>query len=146
MSISLQMRTEKEMYRSNFAYGASKSCGCYSHVNRTLPPGVAGFNALFARYAHQAGKRGFTFELSEDDFKSIISKNCHYCGLEPSRLSTGRTAASKLLYNGVDRMDPTLGYHINNCVACCFTCNRSKNTMPYQAFTAWLKRVSQHWK
>lgn len=36
---------------------------------------------------------------------------------------------------------PKRGYRKKNCVSCCYTCNRAKNTMSLQNFTTWIQRI-----
>jgi hypothetical protein len=48
------------------------------------------------------------------------------------------------IYNGIDRVDNTRGYSIDNCVACCKQCNWAKRELPQQEFIDWIHRVSRH--
>lgn len=92
--------------------------------------GQAGLNKLFGNYKSQAKKSGRVFELMIDEFKSITSSPCHYCGSPPSSLMRcGRygvvTKWGDYVYNGIDRMDNDLGYISINCAPCCWRCNRT---------------------
>lgn len=130
----------------------SKSCGCYSEeVSRSnclanppmppLPRGQAAANTLYSEYRSKALARGLEFSISRDEFKSITSRECSYCGAPPSCRKKKWAASGDYIYNGIDRVDNTLGYIASNVVACCVTCNRAKNTLTLQEFTSWVERV-----
>ena len=42
-------------------------------------------------------------------------------------------------YNGIDRVDNTKGYQVNNCVASCFICNKAKGVMTQSEFLNWIQ-------
>ena len=48
------------------------------------------------------------------------------------------------MHNGIDRVDSTMGYAIDNCVPCCKTCNIAKHTMTTIEFAGWINRAYQH--
>lgn len=64
-----------------------------------------------------AKNRGYTWDITLEDYKIITSKSCFYCnGPLPE---TGC---------GLDRMDNDKGYTIENVVPCCNLCNIIKGT------------------
>jgi hypothetical protein len=75
----------------------------------------------FTKYKAQAKSRNYPFELDEDQFLSFWEKPCHYCG-------------DKIDGIGIDRIDNSLGYTIENCVPCCEDCNRMKMTKTIEQF------------
>ncbi len=87
---------------------------------------------MFRKYKQAARKRNLTFNLSEQEFSSLVSGPCNYCG--------------ELLgqHNGIDRVDNSLGYEIENCVSCCATCNLMKRDMGRQQFLDRCRLVSTH--
>ena len=95
-----------------------------------LPRGQSGLNKLFRNYKNTAKKSGRIFELTIDEFKSITSSSCHYCGSSPSslmrcnRYDTG-PKWGEYMFNGIDRMDNDLGYILTNSAPCCWRCNRT---------------------
>lgn len=97
-------------------------------------------NRVWAKYLKQAESRGHIWALSAEDFDRLTAQDCHYCGLIPS--NTARNRRSVWVYSGIDRMDNTCGYTLNNVVSCCRTCNILKARMPYAEFIAYLNRVS----
>lgn len=46
------------------------------------------------------------------------------------------------IFTGIDRKDSSEGYHIENCVTCCKTCNFAKNNTPYDEFIQYLDRLT----
>lgn len=89
-------------------------------------------NVTFNTYKHTASKKELAFELSESDFDCLVSGPCKYCG----RASTGRHQ------NGIDRLDSSAGYMMENCATCCGECNVAKKTMSAEAFVEKCKVVS----
>lgn len=68
-------------------------------------------------------RRGFAGgDLSMKDFIRICSKNCFYCGIEPSNVKKDRHLVSDQMYikyNGLDKIDPSGFYEIKNVRPCC---------------------------
>lgn len=95
---------------------------------------------MYCFYRSGARQRGIEWNLSEEEFKSIIKQNCHYCNEEPSRHQSVSYREDYELVNGIDRVDSSKEYSIDNCVPCCNTCNLMKNTLPKDIF---LNKVSQ---
>ena len=48
-------------------------------------------------------------------------------------------------YNGVDRVDNSLGYIKENCVACCKICNNAKSTLSISEWQEWIIRVHDNY-
>ncbi len=123
--------------------GYIPSCGCINTLYKE--PGEAARYDLMGRYRHSAKKRNFPFTLSFNEFKNIISQDCHYCGIEPLQSRLVKGCNGQFLYNGIDRVNSEKGYEIDNCVPCCFTCNRAKSKMPYERFIQYTQRfLSKH--
>ena len=124
--------------------GRRRFCNAYKHGHniKRLPDDMGTKNALYRGYRASAKRRGYEFELSFEEFTSLINKNCHFCGSEPtSRYKYGHYRETKEinLYNGIDRYDNTKGYTVENSVTCCSICNRAKSTIPPQDFIEWIK-------
>ena len=76
--------------------------------------------------------------------EDLIYKNCFYCNEEPKdHPSENRYKYGKGLYkrNGIDRLDNTRGYTIDNCVPCCTRCNTIKLDASYDEFIAKIKQI-----
>ena len=99
--------------------------------------------ALFRKYKSGAKTRGYSFDLEYDLFNELITKNCHYCGVLPSRLQKSYYKESlSFTCNGIDRKDNEIGYTISNSVSCCFICNRAKNNLDYDYFMSWINSIN----
>jgi hypothetical protein len=133
--------------------GRPKSCGCKRgfllSVKHTKPNSEAQFNNIFTQYKGGAKIRNLNFLLSFDEFKSIITENCYYCG-EPPHIYNIRGRSSKaaknynivpIYHNGIDRIDSKQGYSIENCVPCCKNCNRVKSDLTYNEFIEYIDRL-----
>lgn len=88
--------------------------------------------------------------MSFEAFSGLSKSPCRYCGLDYSREIEDRLSESKkqkrlsnyvLKCNGIDRIDSSQGYTVENSVACCKYCNTAKNTMTESEFYTWIKRV-----
>jgi hypothetical protein len=121
--------------------GKVVSCGCYGReklVERSIKKDSA-FKDLFRNYKSRATTLKKEFNFTEDSFREITSLPCVYCGELP--LQCVKTKGSQYVYNGIDRVDNTLGYTLDNCVPCCKTCNLAKRSMSVQEFIDWLLRA-----
>lgn len=122
--------------------GKTKSCGSHPQFeDRSLPA----FRNLYRHtYKKRALNKGLEFDLSEAQFRELTQRECHYCGAMPSnamgKINSGKTI-SQYVYNGLDRVDNSKGYTLDNVVTCCSTCNHAKHTMAYEEFTAWIDRL-----
>jgi hypothetical protein len=117
------------------------SCGC---AKNTLPPGESSFHFLLDHYKRNATKRGYSFELTKEQFRKLTRQPCHYCSLLPSQIMVSRTFREPYIYNGVDRKNNSIGYTIDNSVTCCGQCNKAKGTTNYEDFILWIKRLVKH--
>jgi len=77
----------------------------------------------YAQYMRSASKRDINFQLSFDEFKSVVCQPCFYCGT----FTEGESI-------GIDRFDNSKGYILENCRPCCDTCNRMKWTFHPEFF------------
>ena len=119
--------------------GAAAVRGKPAH-NR-LPNDEGAFKGLYTRYRLSAAERGVAFELSIEQFRNLTKDDCHFCGAPPSQLTpkSKKGNAPLYLYNGIDRLESPLGYHISNVVTCCGLCNRMKGDSTVDSF---LERIA----
>lgn len=92
----------------------------------------------YKTYQRNAKTKDRNFDLSEDDFVEISKQPCIYCG-EYSDTYNGEP------FNGVDRVDSSLGYFIDNCVPCCATCNRMKLDLDINDWINKMKQIINHY-
>lgn len=95
------------------------------------------YGKRYKQYAKAAELRGLPFCIDAETFEQLVVLPCKYCGLTPLNENT---------LNGLDRIDNSLGYIIDNIVPCCSTCNWAKRTTNASEFVDWAKKVTEHQK
>jgi hypothetical protein len=75
-------------------------------------------------YKCVALKKGLVWEIDEFQFIHLTQERCYYCGDPPSNKIPDRRGS--YIYNGLDRIDSSEGYTLDNVVPCCAWCNRMK--------------------
>ena len=127
----------------------TRSCGCSNleaiikrgKLRRSKNPWLVEMH----HYKSGANQRQLEFDLSEEQFKSLILDNCYYCGTMPkTNCQSAALKEQKILRNGIDRLNPELGYTQLNCVSCCWTCNESKSNKTYDQFLYEIKIRYEH--
>ena len=124
--------------------GDTQSCGCLQKEvmnKRRLSPGLGAMRALILSYKRIAKMRGLEYTLTEEEFKEITQKDCHYCGAKPNNISKHHTRNGNYIYNGIDRVDNNKGYTRDNVAPCCHNCNQAKSALTLQEFLNWLERA-----
>jgi hypothetical protein len=124
--------------------GDTKSCGCISKdvgVQLRKLDGEAAFNTLYYSYERRAKLKNMEFSLSREYFKELTKQNCHYCSQEPYRVHYPRYQNGSYTYNGIDRVDSSIGYTKENCVPCCYRCNVAKSNVSLDDFITWAFRL-----
>jgi hypothetical protein len=86
------------------------------------------------------------FELSEEQARTILSSNCFYCGTEPSQIKNGKRSFGSFIYNGIDRLENSIGYVPSNVVPCCVVCNMAKSSLAFGSFVLWVMKTAAHLK
>jgi 5-methylcytosine-specific restriction endonuclease McrA len=104
---------------------------------------IAVQNRLYAIYKWGAKKRDYAFDLTKEEFSSIVYSRCHYCNRLPSNIFLFEE--TEYHYNGIDRVNNDLGYVSGNVVACCKRCNQAKNNMGYKEFRELVRDIYSHW-
>lgn len=126
--------------------GNTKSCGCLENgerINR-LEEGEAAFNKLYSRYKRDAKNDNREFLLSKEEFRKIVTSDCYICGAKPAHIYYGKRLNGTFIYNGVDRVNNSIGYNINNCQPCCGSCNFRKSDLDLNELFQWVKRVYEY--
>jgi hypothetical protein len=81
----------------------------------------------FNHYKYDSTVQRREFDLSFEQFETIVKSPCFYCGIIQDKG-----------FNGIDKTDQTQGYVIENCVSCCKLCNFMKGAVDNITF---LQRV-----
>lgn len=139
--------------------GEVKSCGCLNSeailknlekaklLQISREPKIASARKIyFNRYADG--------DLSFEEFLFHSQKDCYYCGAKPTTIFnsfvgkyaeqhplSNRAKDGYFIYNGLDRINSSLGHIKENIVTCCPTCNRAKLAMTTKEFFLWIKTV-----
>jgi len=129
--------------------GKKNSCGCLALESVRIEKYMASFNKLYAAYKRGAKHRGHSFTISKETFKIIVKSNCFYCGEEPKQICQNNGKGNfygNFIYNGIDRIDNTLGYVASNIVPCCFKCNQMKLSKTQEDFLKKIKNIYEYLK
>jgi hypothetical protein len=133
---------------SNIRSKAIRSCGCLR--TRKFKPGEAGLKKIYLAYKKSARRKGRFFKLTLNEFRTISSNKCVYCGSDPLQVSASvRTKKketvehTKYLFNGIDRIDSSRGYEKDNIVPCCRWCNIIKRERSVQELKDHINRIYQ---
>ena len=151
--------SKKVVVSDSLSSGKSNSCGCLKAEFLARKGNQYGLYEdreealLKVQYSHlkrRNKRKGFSDIISLETFSLLSKMPCRYCGLEHSKEIEDRLNESPnkkrlsdhvLKCNGIDRVDSSNGYTVENSVACCKYCNTAKNTMSENDFYNWIKRV-----
>lgn len=98
----------------------------------------ANATTVFNRVKGNAKIRKIPFTITLNDFIQIAYKNCFYCNEPPVQNYNFRDRGRP--YNGLDRIDNSLGYTLENSVSCCPICNYAKHDLSVTEFKNWLTK------
>ena len=128
-----------------------RQCQNSLRVYKTLSLSESQLSIIYSNYKSRSKLKGWIFELSKDEFKSIIFENCHYCNALPNNFRMDRAKNKRICEvsansNGVDRIDSSRGYTKDNCVPCCEDCNKAKRNLSYSQFLELIKDIYENLK
>lgn len=130
----------KVLETNSVKLGKTKSCGCLKKEKRLT--GESRINEIISSYKAAAKKRKINWDLEKNDVKNIIFLNCYYCKAVPNNECRDEgNPVCIIKYNGIDRINSDYGYSKENCVPCCFKCNRAKSDMKQNEFYEWIKSI-----
>lgn len=92
-------------------------------------------NSDYNNYKKSAKTRNLELTITSDEFYREVEKDCYICGKQ--------SIVDKHI-NGLDRVDNTKGYIIENIKSCCRECNFMKNTSSYDEFIDKCKRIYEY--
>lgn len=120
--------------RQNYYAENTKDCKASSEKCRKIRRTRTPIKARFADYKFKAKHKEHIFDLSFEEFKAIVVQPCIYCGKVPN------------VYNGIDRVDNSKGYTLENSVSCCGWCNKMKLTFSQKDFINKCKQITEKQK
>lgn len=136
----------KTINAAHLRAGRVVSCGCQRRIGNKMVGAMAAFRTVYRQYRDGANRRNLVFELTEWEALWLTQSLCTYCGAPPSRYS--RASSDKkvpYVYTGIDRVDNSRGYALDNCTPCCWDCNVAKRTLSESEFADWVNKVHKHW-
>ncbi|MFA7168980.1 MAG: hypothetical protein WC096_08765 [Sphaerochaetaceae bacterium] len=101
-----------------------------AETRRKLSDAERAIHDRYSIYKQNAKRRGIAFDISLEVFSSLVSKPCVYCG------------ANERI--GIDRINSSLGYSVENCEPCCADCNYAKRDMDKETFLNLIARIYAH--
>ena len=104
--------------------GLTRYAGCKSCRGER-----ARLRQVISGYKQQCKIKKRRWDLTEKQALELFSAPCYYCQALPDPR------------NGIDRLDNTAGYTLENVVSCCYTCNKAKMAQTVEEFRAWAKRL-----
>ncbi len=84
-----------------------------------------------ASYKRGANQRNIGWGLTDEQFFKFWQQYCTYCGEEIETI-------------GIDRVDSSKGYTVENTVSCCSTCNKMKLNLTQEEFLGKVKQIVKH--
>lgn len=128
----------------------AKSCGCMQSKRgrrvvgsgrRTAEGTRVEINTLISIYKSNARKRGVSFDLTYTQFETLVDGECYFCG-DIGGNTLRKRGYNDYSYNGIDRVDNSVGYLPSNCISCCSWCNRAKNNGTLANFVDKCKKIA----
>lgn len=144
----------------NIKNGHTKSCGCLR--KELMRENIKTANAAQIKSGRikepriGSALRVFTNrykdgDLTFDDFYILSQKSCFYCGSKPNNIYNNykpgttylesRIKNGTFIYNGLDRIDSSIGHTKLNVVPCCKICNTMKMDMTSEDFFEKIKCI-----
>jgi hypothetical protein len=137
--------TVKDIFESSLRNKKTRSCGCFKierNLNKAFPNDESAKHKLYCFYRFGAKKRNYEFLLTKEEFVNLIEQNCHYCNEIPlQKMKPSRSDNRHYFYNGIDRVDNTKGYTIENSVPCCGSCNIAKRSLTKPQFITLITKI-----
>jgi len=110
---------------------------CISDAKRAKDHTMAGRYKRYKFDAANKRSRKLDFDLSKEQFESIVTKPCYICR---------RTEQGCGFDMGIDRYDNNMGYVYSNCRPCCRTCNEMKLNRTFDDFIDHIRKIGRVWQ
>jgi len=91
----------------------------------------ANIDKYLLNYISSAKDRNLSFDLSKEKFEELVSTPCFYCSIYNEKEVIG-----------IDRINSSKNYTVENCVPCCKTCNYMKGTLSRRAFILQAHKIA----
>lgn len=117
------MTPERQRQYRATEHGRAVIRACGVRFNRTL-------KGRYRTLTTMAKRREIPVELTIQEYNMAAQGKCHYCSGSLPKAG-----------HGLDRIDSSVGYRIDNVVPCCSTCNYGKHKMNQKEFKDWILKV-----
>ena len=81
-------------------------------------------------YKNSAESKQLAFDFNKEEYVKLVETPCNYCGIMQEKG-----------FNGIDRIDSTIGYIKDNCVSCCAMCNYMKGCLDKDIFIQRVEHI-----
>lgn len=96
---------------------------------------INSIESQYGVYKTSAITKRLEFKITKDEFTDMVKRPCYYCGIIKDKG-----------FNGIDRLDSSENYKIENCVSCCEMCNMMKGTTGPNIFVHRVEHILTHLK
>jgi hypothetical protein len=131
---------EKFVISGQLTFGSTTQC---KNCAMRDEYGASARKTVLNGYKKEAEERGYSWLLSDEQFDQITKQNCKYCGIGPSNVRDLKYGNGSFIYSGIDRLDNSRGYEIDNVAPCCRICNRAKDVRSVSDFISWAKQITE---
>ena len=130
------------------------SCGC--EIGIASRKRKRKYDPIYASARRVWTSSTYRHDCEFEIFLELSQQDCHYCGRSPHRTYNAVSSCRKIYkdgrqlqegnftYNGLDRVDSSLGHEIGNIVPCCYDCSKAKSTLTRDKFLELINLVYQH--
>jgi hypothetical protein len=142
-----------EKYYINTKLNMGYSTECRSCAYSRRPQSTTRLSNLeraYNAFLYSSNSRSLEVNITIEEFAKLISGNCAYCGAQPTNIKLTDYSSNKIvkreqLYgNGIDRVDSSKGYVLENCVPCCINCNFAKRSLTKEEFIEHIIKIYNH--
>lgn len=105
---------------------------------------ISAIRGVFNDYKSRAKSKGVEWALTFEMLYSLVTSVCAICGKKPTNKINRQSIKNCVaMYNGIDRIDNSLGYIEGNVRTCCKLCNAMKSNLKERVFKKHLIRIAQ---
>lgn len=122
----------------------TQSCGCFKkeEIKRKFQKPI---EDIAVKHILAACKRNHETTLTFEDVKTLIYSECYYCEQKPDVVGTIWKKAiddgRSIKRIGIDRVDNSKSYSLDNVVPCCFVCNKIKRDLSVEKLVKILEKM-----
>jgi|14BtaG_2_1085337.scaffolds.fasta_scaffold00002_56 transcription elongation factor Elf1 len=115
-------------YHRSHSSKSGRRINCKFCINKKNQKRRSSKKGRLGVYKEAARGRKIEWNLSDEEFFSFWQSDCSYCG-------------DKIATIGVDRVDNTKAYSVDNVRSCCIVCNRMKMAMGLDEWLSHMRKI-----